>query len=111
MAFAITHVTTGVRWQAIIVWIAVVSLGVMVPGWLLVRLARGPRELVSELGLALPVGLVAALAGWALDRVLDIALHPVAWAALLLGLAVVHPHARRRVLARPTGPPWGAGAG
>lgn len=111
VAFAITHVTTGVRWQAIIVWIAVVSLGVMVPGWLLVRLARGPRELVSELGLALPVGLVAALAGWALDRVLDIALHPVAWAALLLGLAVVHPHARRRVLARPTGPPWGAGAG
>ena len=90
-------------------WVAAVALGVVAPGFTLVRACR--REgapLVEDLSWAAPAGCLVALAGWFVDRVLPWSPGALVFGPLVVAVTLAIPATRRRVLARPA-PGWGPG--
>ena len=61
---ALAH--AGVPADDVVRWLAVVVIGVLVPGVVAVRALRGPGALSEDLAWAVPVGLLLALMTWAL---------------------------------------------
>ena len=90
-------------------WAAAVLVGVLAPGFVVVRLSRrGVAPLVEDLSWAAAAGCLVAMIGWLLDRILPISPGPLVVGPLVVLLGLAFPAARRRVLARPA-PGWGAG--
>ncbi|GAB3877882.1 hypothetical protein [Terrabacter terrigena] len=85
-------------------WLAVVLVGVLLPGWVVVRAVRGGSVGATDLGWAGPTGLALALATWLVahlvgQRLPSLVVGPVVAAALLLV-----PLTRRRVTGRAAAP-------
>ena len=90
-------------------WVIAVTLGILAPGFVLVRLSqRTVGPLIEDLTWAAPAGTLIALVGWFLDRTLPIAVAPWALGPLIVLVCLAVPAARRKVLSRPA-PGWGAG--
>ncbi len=90
-------------------WFAAVLVGVLAPGFVVVRLSR--REvapLIEDLSWAAAAGCIVALLGWFFDRILPVSPGPFVIGPLVVLLGLAFPRARRRVLVRPA-PGWGAG--
>jgi hypothetical protein len=99
---------TGTRLLDLALWVAVLLVGVLLPGFTLVRVARrGSAPLIEDLAWAAVAGCVVALAGWAVDVLVPVP--PWVIGPLVAVLCLVHPQGRHRVLARPE-PGWGFGA-
>ena len=104
---ALAH--AGVPADDVVGWLAVVVIGVLVPGVVAVRALRGPSALSEDLAWAVPVGLLLALMTWAVGLAVGLAVSPW-WTGLGAATVLVVPRVRRRVLGRGE-PGWGTGSG
>jgi len=106
LAWLAALVLTGSAVQDVLLWLASVVLGVLLPGVALVRAVRpGGAALIEDIGWGVPAGFLVALAGWAVGVVLPWAPPWLLGPLVVLGLLAV-PGARARLPARPE-PGWG----
>ena len=101
---------SGVAADDVARWLVVVVGGVLVPGFVGVRVVRGASAVAEDLAWAMPVGLVLALLTWAVGLALGSPISPL-WTGLASVALLVVPGLRRRVLASPAAPGWGRGSG
>lgn len=102
-------VATGSPLRDVVVWLGTVFLGIMAPGFVVVRSCRrASAPLVEDLSWAAPAGCLVALAGWFLDRILPTAPAPFVVGPVVVAVGLALPWTRRRILARPA-PGWGPG--
>lgn len=108
--FAAALVVTGSPALDVARWLGVVLVGVLLPGFALVRAVRpGTAPLIEDLAWGAAAGCLVALGGWFLDVVLPWSPPPwVVGPAVAVAVLLV-PGTRGRVLARPA-PGWGVGA-
>lgn len=100
---------TGSPLQDIVHWVGAVSLGILAPGFVVVRSCRrASAPLIEDLSWAAPVGCLVALGGWFLDRILPAAPAPFVVGPVVVAVGLALPATRRRILARPA-PGWGLG--
>lgn len=108
-AWLFVLIATGSPSRDVVEWTVAVVLGVLAPGFALVRLTqRAPAPIIEDLAWAAPAGCLVALLGWFLGRIQPVTIAPWALGPVLVVLAVLVPWSRRRLLARP-GPGWGVG--
>ncbi len=81
-------------------WLAVVLLGVLLPGWVAVRAVRGGRVAATDLGWAGPTGLVLALLTWLLAHLVGLSLPSLVVGPVVAAALLAVPVTRRRVLGR-----------
>ncbi len=102
-------VATGSDWRSVLSWLLAVVVGVVAPGFVLVRAVRPARApLVEDLSWGGAVGLAVALAGWLVDRLLPWSPGPLLFGPFLIALVLMVPRTRVRALAKPA-PGWGTG--
>ncbi len=100
---------TGSPSREVARWAVAVGLGVLAPGFAVVRAGRREAApLVEDLSWAAAAGALVALAGWFVDRVLPWSPGALVFGPLVVAATLVRPGSRRRVLARPA-PGWGPG--
>jgi hypothetical protein len=98
-------VSTGSSARDVVIWIAVVTAGILLPGVVVVRGARRkPVSVGDDLAWSVPVGIAVALVGWAVAQVIPIP--GWLWGLLVTAVVLAHPLTRRRASARPRGQ-WG----
>jgi hypothetical protein len=91
-------------------WLGVVLVGVLLPGFVVVRAVRpGTAPLIEDLAWGAAAGCLVALGGWFLDVVLPWSPPPWVLGPAVVVLVLLVPGTRARVLARPA-PGWGLGA-
>lgn len=106
-AYLWAFVSTGTTWATALGWLASVSLGLFLPGLAVTRAARpAPVPLVVDLGWAGATGLVVALIGWVVDRLLPWSVGSVGFGVVVTLVLLAVPRLRPRLLARP-GRAWG----
>ena len=81
-------------------WLAVVLLGILLPGWVAVRAVRGGRVAATDLGWAGPTGLVLALLTWLLAHLVGLSLPSLVVGPVVAAALLAVPATRRRVLGR-----------
>lgn len=103
-ALALAWTSTGSAPSVVGWWLAVVGLGVVLPGWVVVRCVHAAGTSATDLGWAGPAGVVVALLTWLLGHLVGVPL-PSLLAGPVVALALfVVPATRRRVLGTsPTG--------
>lgn len=102
-------VATGSPLQDVALWLGTVFLGIVAPGFAVVRSCRrASAPLIEDLSWAAPAGCLVALAGWFLDRILTTAPAPFVVGPVVVAVGLALPWTRRRILARPA-PGWGPG--
>ena len=93
-------------------WLAVVLVGVLLPGWAIVRAVRGSGAGVADLGWAGPTGLSVALATWLVSHLAGRSLPTLVVGPVVAGALLLVPATRGRVLGRAgsaatgDGPSW-----
>ncbi len=103
----VTVVVTGSPVRDVLAWLAMIALGVLLPGVALVRAVRpAVAPLVEDLAWGTAAGSVVALAGWFVDVVLPWSPPPWLWGPLVAAITLIAPRTRARIMARPA-PGWG----
>ncbi|MEP6814535.1 MAG: hypothetical protein ABI873_03160 [Marmoricola sp.] len=109
VAWFLALTLTGSPVGDVLGWSVAVLVGVLAPGFVVVRVSRrGSAPLIEDVSWAAAAGCLVALVGWFLDRVLPVSPGPFLVGPLVVVLGLCIPQARRRVLARPA-PGWGMG--
>ncbi len=109
LVWAWALVATGSPLHDVVRWLGTVLLGIVGPGFAVVRSCRrGRAPLIEDLSWAAPAGCLVALGGWFLDRVLPVAPAPFVLGPVVIAVGLALPWTRRRILARPA-PGWGLG--
>lgn len=109
VAWGGVHVGTGTPWSGLLAWLAVVTLGILLPGFAVVRAVRpATAPLLEDLAWGSAAGCAVALCGWALDVALPLPVPPWVVGPVAAAATLLPATARRRVLARPA-PGWGVG--
>lgn len=109
LAWLLAVTLTGSPVGDVVRWAVAVVLGILAPGFVVVRLSRrAVAPLIEDVSWSAAAGCLVALFGWFLDRVLPLAPGPLIVGPAIVVLAVAFPAGRRRVLARPA-PGWGPG--
>ncbi|MEP7089996.1 MAG: hypothetical protein ABI776_07775 [Nocardioidaceae bacterium] len=107
VAWFLTVTLTGSPVADVLRWSFAVLIGVLAPGFVVVRISRSaPAPLIEDVSWATAAGCLVALTAWFLDRVLPVSPGPSLVGPLVVALGLSIPWARRRVLARPA-PGWG----
>lgn len=109
VAAAAALARSGVPADDTLRWLAIVVVGVLLPGVVAVRALRGAGALGEDLAWGMPVGLLLALATWAVGLALGLPVSPW-WTGLVAAAVIVVPKVRRRVLSGGV-PGWGRGSG
>ncbi|GAB2956683.1 hypothetical protein LWP59_35235 [Amycolatopsis acidiphila] len=110
LAWLGVHLATGTPLAELAQWALAVGLGVLLPGFALVRAARATAApLLEDLAWGTVAGCLVAMLGWALDVVLPWAPPPWLVGPVFALVLLAFPRTRRRVLARPA-PGWGVAA-
>ena len=110
VVWLIMMTVTGSPAGDVLRWAGAVLVGVLAPGFVLVRVSRrATAPLLEDLSWASAAGSLVALLGWFLDRILPFSPAPYLVGPAVIVIALAIPQARRRVLARPA-PGWGTGA-
>lgn len=108
---ALAWTTTGSDSGVVAWWLAVVGLGMLLPGWALVRCLHGAGTNATDLGWAGAAGIVVALLTWLLGHLLGLGLPTlVVGPALALVLLAVPATRRRLVGSSLDGGRWPLGA-
>lgn len=116
LALVLAWTSTGTPPAVAAWWLAVVVLGVLAPGWVIVRLVRtgghgGPgtrAPSLVDIGWAGPAGLTWTLLVWATGHLVHRQLPSMAVGALVCGTALLVPAGRARILRRGNAPATGA---
>ena len=90
--------TTGSDPAVVGWWLAVVGLGVLLPGWALTRCLHASSSSPTDVGWAGPVGILVALLTWLVARLLGVALPSLVVGPALALLLVALPATRRRLV-------------
>ena len=98
VALAIAWSATGSAPGVIVWWLAVVLVGVLLPGWALVRFVRGGDASPTDLGWAGPTGLVLTLVTWLVGHLVGIALPSLVVGPVVIGLLCAVPARPPRTL-------------
>ncbi len=107
VAYVVALVSTGSSLLGVLAWVLSVLVGLLLPGFALVRAVRpGPAALVVDLSWGAAAGLVVVLVGWLVDRLLPWSPGSLVWGLAVTAALLAVPVTRRRVLARPA-PGWG----
>lgn len=108
---AVAWTTTGSDAGVVGWWLAVVGLGVLLPGWALVRCLHGTAANATDLGWAGPAGIVVALLTWLLGHLLGVGLPTLVVGPAVALVLVAVPATRRRLVGSPVdGRRWPLGA-
>ena len=109
MTWLLVLTITGSPAGDVVRWFGAIALGVLGPGFVVVRLSRrSSAPLIEDVSWAGAAGSLVALCGWFLDRVLPLSPGPLVVGPLVVVLGLAFPAGRRRVLARPA-VGWGTG--
>jgi hypothetical protein len=107
VAYVVALVSTGSPLGGVLAWLLSVFLGLLLPGFAVVRaVRRSPAALIEDLSWGAAAGMVIALLGWFVDRVLPWSPGSLGWGLAVTALLLALPSTRPRVLARPA-PGWG----
>jgi hypothetical protein len=107
IAYVVALVGTGSPLGGVLAWLLSVSVGLILPGFAVVRAVRSaPAALVEDLSWGAAAGLVVTLLGWFVDRVLPWSPGSLMWGVAVTAVLVAVPVTRVRVLARPAAG-WG----
>ena len=98
VALAIAWSATGSARGVVVWWLAVVLVGVLLPGWALVRFVRGGDASLTDLGWAGPTGVVLTLVTWLVGHLIGLSLSSLLVGPAVVGLLCAVPAARRRTL-------------
>lgn len=107
---ALAWITTGSAPSVVGWWLAVVGLGVLLPGWALVGCLRGSGPSVTDLGWSGPAGVVVALLTWLLGHLVGVALPSLVVGPVVAVTLLAVPPTRRRIAGTSlagTSPPLG----
>lgn len=109
VAWLLALTITGSPVGDVLRWSGAVLVGILAPGFVVVRLSRrAVAPLIEDASWAAAAGCLVALFGWFLDRVLPLSPGPLVVGPIVVLLGLAFPAGRRRVLAKP-GPGWGSG--
>jgi hypothetical protein len=107
VAYVVALVSTGSPVLGVLAWLLSVLVGLLLPGFALVRsVRRSPAALVEDLSWAAAAGMLVVFVGWFVDRVLPWSPGSLAWGLVVTGVLLALPATRSRILARPA-PGWG----
>ncbi len=90
--------TTGSEPAVVGWWLAVVGLGVLLPGWALTRCLHASSSSPTDVGWAGPVGILVALLTWLVAHLLGVDLPSLVVGPALALLLVALPATRRRLV-------------
>jgi len=92
--------------------LALILVGVLLPGWAVTRCVRGSGRSATGLGWAGPAGLLIALLTWLSSHLLGVALPSLAVGPVVAGVLLAVPATRRRLIGERDGAAahWPAGA-
>ena len=109
LAWVVVLIVTGSPPVDVLQWVLAVLVGVLAPGFVVLRVCRAaPAPLIEDLAWGAATGCLVAMLGWFLDRTLPWAPGPYVLGLAIIAAGLAVPAARQRVLARPA-PGWGVG--